>query len=120
MKLHTLRASGDVHEHPETRLRHVALFAVGLCGHGTGADRGQALHHVFCAGLLRQLPSLFAYEMVNLVPSFQLTEGNTSVRGYAGAIGNVLIDGRPPATKDETLQTILSRINFEAVEADRK
>ena len=57
-----------------------------------------------------------AYEMVNLLPSFQLTEGNSNIRGYAGAIGNVLIDGRPPTTKDETLQTILSRINFASVE----
>ena len=57
-----------------------------------------------------------AYEMVNLLPSFQLTEGDSKVRGYAGSIGNVLIDGRPPATKDETLQTILGRINIDAVE----
>ena len=34
----------------------------------------------------------------------------------AGAIGNVLIDGRPPTSKDETLQTILGRINIDAVE----
>ena len=57
-----------------------------------------------------------AYEMVNLLPSFQLTEGDSKVRGYAGTIGNVLIDGHPPATKDETLQTILGRVNLDSVE----
>jgi hypothetical protein len=57
-----------------------------------------------------------AYEMVGLLPSFQLTEGDTTVRGYAGSIGNVLIDGRPPTSKDETLQTILKRIPPESVE----
>ena len=57
-----------------------------------------------------------AFEMVGLLPSFQLTEGNSSVRGYAGSIGNVLIDGRPPNSKDETLETILRRINPDAVE----
>src|SRR3569832_237851 len=57
-----------------------------------------------------------AYEMVYLLPSFQLTEGDSKVRGYAGSIGNVLIDGRPPTTKDETLQTILGRINSASVE----
>src|SRR5580765_1496033 len=42
-----------------------------------------------------------AYEMVGLLPSFQLIEGDARVRGYAGAIGNVLIDGRPPTSKQE-------------------
>jgi outer membrane receptor protein involved in Fe transport len=70
----------------------------------------------FAPGYFTSAHPSSAYEMVNLVPGFTLTEGNTTVRGYAGAIGNVLIDGRPPTTKDETLQTILGRINFDAVE----
>jgi hypothetical protein len=57
-----------------------------------------------------------AFEMVGLLPSFQLTEGDTKVRGYAGSIGNVLIDGRPPTSKDETLETILRRITPDSVE----
>ncbi len=57
-----------------------------------------------------------AYEMVGLLPSFQLVEGNTTVRGYAGAVGNVLIDGRPPSSKQETLATILGRITPDSVE----
>ena len=57
-----------------------------------------------------------AYEMVGLLPSFQLVEGDPKVRGYAGSIGNVLIDGRPPTSKQETLETILRRITPDAVE----
>src|ERR1700744_5701192 len=56
-----------------------------------------------------------AYEMVGLLPSFQLVEGDAKVRGYAGAIGNVLIDGRPPTSKQETLETILRRITPDTV-----
>ena len=57
-----------------------------------------------------------AYQMVGLLPSFQLVEGDAKVRGYAGAIGNVLIDGRPPTSKQETLETILGRITPDSVE----
>ena len=57
-----------------------------------------------------------AYEMVGLLPSFQLIEGDARVRGYAGSIGNVLIDGRPPTSKQETLETILRRITPDSVE----
>ncbi len=51
-----------------------------------------------------------AYEMVQLLPGFRLQEGNTEVRGYSGALGNVLIDGRPPASKQDTLEILLKRI----------
>ena len=57
-----------------------------------------------------------AFEIVGLLPSFQLVEGDAKVRGYAGAIGNVLIDGRPPTSKQETLETILRRITPDSVE----
>jgi len=51
-----------------------------------------------------------AYDMVVLLPGFRLQEGNTEVRGYSGSGGNVLIDGTRPASKEETLETILKRI----------
>ncbi len=57
-----------------------------------------------------------ALEMVGLLPSFQLVDGDPKVRGYAGAIGNVLIDGRPPTSKQETLEVILGRITPDSVE----
>jgi hypothetical protein len=57
-----------------------------------------------------------AFEMVGLLPSFQLVEGDTKVRGYGGSIGNVMIDGRPPTSKQETLETVLRRITPDSVE----
>lgn len=57
-----------------------------------------------------------ALDMVNLLPGFSLVEGNATVRGYSGAVGNVLIDGRPPASKQDTLSDILKRIPAGSVE----
>src|SRR3546814_21037254 len=51
-----------------------------------------------------------AYDMVVLLPGFRLQEGNAEVRGYSGSGGNVLVDGTRPASKEETLETILKRI----------
>ena len=50
-----------------------------------------------------------AYDMVLLLPGFSLEEGE-EVRGYAGSGGNVLVNGRRPSTKVDTLADILQRI----------
>lgn len=55
-----------------------------------------------------QQPST-AVDMLGRLPGFSLDNG-ASVRGFEGAAGNVLIDGRRPATKSESLQDILVRI----------
>ena len=57
-----------------------------------------------------------AFDMVELVPGFRLQEGNTDLRGYSGAAGNVLFDGQRPASKEDTLETLLKRIPARAVE----
>ena len=57
-----------------------------------------------------------AYDMIQLVPGFRLQEGNAELRGYSGAGGNVLIDGRRPASKEETLETLLKRIPSDTVD----
>lgn len=51
-----------------------------------------------------------AYDMVRRLPGFVLEEGDEEVRGFAGAIGNVLIDGRAPAGKQDSLEEVLRRI----------
>jgi TonB-dependent Receptor Plug Domain/Outer membrane protein beta-barrel family len=59
-----------------------------------------------------------AADMVGRVPGFSIDNGD-SVRGFGGAAGNVLIDGARPTSKDEGLESILSRIpaaNVERVE----
>ncbi len=57
-----------------------------------------------------------AMEMVQLLPGFRFQEGDPLVRGYSGALGNVLIDGRPPASKQDTLEVILRRIPAASVQ----
>jgi outer membrane receptor protein involved in Fe transport len=56
-----------------------------------------------------------ALEMVGRLPGFSLDTGD-AVRGFEGAAGNVLIDGQRPASKTDSLDTILSRIPASKVE----
>jgi outer membrane receptor protein involved in Fe transport len=56
-----------------------------------------------------------ADEMLSRIPGFSLDTG-ASVRGFEGAAGNVLIDGRRPASKSDNLEEILRRIPVSAVE----
>jgi hypothetical protein len=51
-----------------------------------------------------------ALDIVRQVPGFSLDLGNVDVRGFAGAAGNVVINGARPSTKAESLETTLSRI----------
>ncbi|MBL9068839.1 MAG: Plug domain-containing protein [Sphingopyxis sp.] len=57
-----------------------------------------------------------AHDMVVLLPGFRLVEGDTELRGYSGASGNVLVDGQRPAGKAETLEEVLKRIPATRVE----
>ena len=50
-----------------------------------------------------------ALDMINRVPGFSYDSGD-SVRGFAGAASNVLIDGSRPASKSDSTDSILSRI----------
>jgi len=51
-----------------------------------------------------------ALDVVLRVPGFQLEEGNSDIRGFAGAAGNVVFNGARPSSKAESLSTILARI----------
>jgi outer membrane receptor protein involved in Fe transport len=57
-----------------------------------------------------------ALDMVRLLPGFRLQGGDPSLRGFAGAVGNVLVDGVLPASKEESLETALQRIPAATVE----
>jgi hypothetical protein len=56
-----------------------------------------------------------ALEMVKLLPGFVFDAGDAEVRGFAGAVGNVLIDGRRPTSKQESLEDVLKRIPARSV-----
>ena len=53
--------------------------------------------------------------MINNLPGFVFDDGD-SVRGFAGAAGNVLIDGVRPTSKSDDLYSILRRIPASQVE----
>ncbi len=56
-----------------------------------------------------------ALDMINRVPGFSF-DGGDSVRGFAGAAGNVLIDGQRPTIKTDSLGDTLARITIDQVE----
>ena len=51
-----------------------------------------------------------ALDIAQRVPGFALDEGNSGIRGFAGAAGNVVFNGARPSSKSESLSTLLSRI----------
>lgn len=56
-----------------------------------------------------------ALDMLERTPGFALSEGS-SVRGFGGAAGNVLIDGRRPTVKSGGISEVLRRIPASQVE----
>jgi hypothetical protein len=56
-----------------------------------------------------------ALDMINRLPGFAF-DGGDSVRGFAGAAGNVLIDGQRPTIKTDSLGDTLARITIDQVE----
>ena len=51
-----------------------------------------------------------ALDIARRVPGFSLDEGNSDIRGFAGAAGNVVFNGARPSSKSESLETLLARI----------
>jgi outer membrane receptor protein involved in Fe transport len=57
-----------------------------------------------------------AVDMLERLPGFSFDGGDGGVRGFAGAAGNVLIDGERPSSKSVRLQDIVRRIPAKSVE----
>ncbi|WP_296818204.1 TonB-dependent receptor [Brevundimonas sp.] len=64
---------------------------------------------VFEAAFFADAQPQTAMDMVQRVPGFSFDDGD-NVRGLGGAAGNVLIDGRRPASKSEPLEETVRRI----------
>jgi hypothetical protein len=56
-----------------------------------------------------------ALDMMQWLPGFTFQD-TRDVRGLEGSGGNVLIDGKPPTSKTDTLQSVLRRIPAEQIE----
>jgi hypothetical protein len=69
----------------------------------------------YAAGFFAQYQPDTALDMVQQIPGFQLDDGD-SLRGFGGAAGNILIDGRRPSTKQDKLSAILTRIPARHIE----
>lgn len=57
-----------------------------------------------------------ALDMIARLPGFGLDTGDNGTRGFAGAAGNVLIDGDRPSSKSDSLDQVLRRISADSVE----
>jgi hypothetical protein len=62
------------------------------------------------AAIFAQYAPRTALDIARRVPGFALDLGNQDTRGFAGAAGNVVINGARPSSKAETLETTLARI----------
>lgn len=64
---------------------------------------------VYPASFFSSYRPVSAGDMVAQVPGFQVSDGDGS-RGFAGAGGNVLINGERPSSKQDSVSSILARI----------
>ncbi len=79
----------------------------------TGARRGLS---VFSKAYFDQFSPVTALDMVQRIPGFSVSDGDTSRRGLGDSFGNVLINGRRPSNKSLSLDTVLQRIPINDVE----
>ena len=85
------------------------------------ADAAQQGVLVFTPDFFADLRPNTALDMVNRVPGFSVVDGDGS-RGFEGSVGNVLVNGARPASKNDTGSSVLSRTvaaNVERIELVR-
>lgn len=87
--------------------------AVAGSGAASGASAASPLSTPdvtsYPAGFFAEARPNTAMDMIDRLPGFAFSSG-AQVRGYAGAAGDVIIDGERPATKEDDLETVLRRI----------
>ena len=98
----------------------VLLTATGALAQTAPAPAPQA--EAGQQGVLIFTPDFFAaqrpntaLDMVNRVPGFSVQDGDGS-RGFEGAVGNILINGSRPASKNDTGSSVLGRTLVAQVE----
>ncbi len=75
------------------------------------ASRTTLYEAVFFAGYAPRT----ALDIARRVPGFSLDLGDSNTRGFAGAAGNVVINGARPSSKAESLEATLARIPARSV-----
>ncbi len=71
---------------------------------------------VFPAAFFAAGEPVNALDLVNRTPGFAFDRGNQRMRGLESAAGNVLVDGRWPTIKANTLSEVLESIPFAVIE----
>ncbi|HUE78551.1 MAG TPA: outer membrane beta-barrel protein [Sphingomicrobium sp.] len=69
----------------------------------------------YAAAFFAQFAPRTALDIARRVPGFSLDLGNSDTRGFAGAAGNVVINGARPSSKAESLEATLTRIPANSV-----
>src|SRR5215510_14014391 len=90
-----------------------ALASPALAQQGDAPPTGAAQSSrttVYDAAFFAQYAPRTALDIARRVPGFNLDLGNQNTRGFAGAAGNVVINGARPSSKADTLETTLARI----------
>lgn len=64
---------------------------------------------IYPASFFTSYQPVSALDMVEQIPGFQISDGDGS-RGFAGAGGNVLINGERPSSKQDSVSSILLRV----------
>ncbi len=72
------------------------------------ADSGQQGVLVFEPAFFAEAQPNTALDMVRRVPGFSVVDGDGS-RGFEGSVGNVLVNGSRPASKNDTGSSVLGR-----------
>ncbi|HVM38123.1 MAG TPA: outer membrane beta-barrel protein [Sphingomicrobium sp.] len=70
---------------------------------------------VYAADFFAGFAPRTALDIARRVPGFSLELGDSDTRGFAGAAGNVVINGARPSSKAESLETTLARIPSRSV-----
>jgi hypothetical protein len=86
-------------------------FAQAAAGDAPVAGPAQASRTtVYQADFFAQYAPRTALDIARQVPAFQIDFGDTNLRGFGGAAGNVVINGQRPSSKSESLTDVLAKI----------
>ncbi len=99
----------------------VYICQVNADEHETGIDSGNDEIVAYPSSFFQRYQPNTALDMVNVLPGFQIDEGEDK-RGFGGATGNILINDRRPSAKQDLISTILNRIpasNVDSIEVIR-
>lgn len=83
---------------------------VGLSSEAMAQETSAGGRVIYEAAFFQRFSPANALQIVERVPGFNVERSDNEVRGFGQAGGNVVINGQRPATKSDSLETVLSRI----------